>query len=134
MSLISDLRQRPAKLSPAARFTAACGLFYLAGGLLLLAWPDAIQVVLQDPPFAAQERALARVVGMMLAVIGWLYFFGGRSGTRQFVAATVVDRLVLVPPVLIFTALAGVFPHLLFTFAVLDPALALVAWWLLARD
>jgi hypothetical protein len=134
MSLISDLRQRPATLSAAARFTSACGLLYLAGGLLLLVWPDAIQMVFQDPAFAAQERALARLLGLMLAIIGWLYFFGGRSGGRQFVAATVVDRLALVPLVLIPTALAGVFPHVLLTFAVLDPALALVAWWLLARS
>jgi hypothetical protein len=46
----------------------------------------------------------------------------------------VVDRLVLVPLVLIPTALAGVFPHVLLTFAVLDPALALVAWRLLASS
>jgi hypothetical protein len=70
---------------------------------------------------------------MCVLVIGWLYFFGGRSGGRQFVAATVADRIVLVPVVLIPTALAGVLPHSLLLFAVTDPALALVSWFLLSR-
>ena len=38
-----------------------------------------------------------RVIGLTIVVIGWLYFFGGRSGARQFVAASVIDRLVFVP-------------------------------------
>jgi hypothetical protein len=61
-------------------------------------------------------------------VIGWLYLFGGRAGARQIVAASVVDRLVLVPAVLVPLAIAGVFPHLLWTFAILDPALGIGAW------
>jgi uncharacterized membrane protein len=75
-----------------------------------------------------------RVIGLTIVVIGWLYFFGGRTGTRQFIAASVVDRLVFVPVVLIPLALAGVFPHLFLTFAVLDALLALGAWGLLARE
>ncbi len=69
-----------------------------------------------------------------VAVIGWLYLFGGRSGGRQVVAASVLDRIVLVPVVLVPTALAGVFPHLLTSFAILDPVLGLGAWWLLSRE
>jgi hypothetical protein len=70
---------------------------------------------------------------MAVAIIGWLYFFGGRTGGRQFVAASVLDRLVFVPLVLVPTAAAGVFPHVMIAFAVLDPILALVAWHLLPR-
>ena len=73
------------------------------------------------------------MTGVTLAVIGWLYFFGGRSGARQMVAASVVDRLVLVPAVLVPLAIAGVFPHLLVTFAILDPTLGIGAWLLLRR-
>lgn len=134
MSLISDLLQKPATLSAASRFTSMCGLFYMATGLLLLAWPDAIQTIFRDPPFAGQERTLARVIGMTVLIIGWLYTFGGRSGGRQFVAATVVDRVVLVPAVLIPVALSGTFPHVMLAFAVLDPLLALVAWRLLSQS
>ena len=109
------------------------GIVYLACGGLLVAWPGATQTLFMDPDFVGQEEALIRVVGMTVAVIGWLYLFGGRSGARQIVAASVVDRLVLVPAVLVPLVIAGVFPHLLLTFAVLDPALAVGAWVFLAR-
>ena len=68
-----------------------------------------------------------RMIGMTVAVIGWLYVFGGRSVARQFVVASVV-RAVLVP-----LAIAGVFPRLLIAFAILDPLLGTGAWVLLGR-
>jgi hypothetical protein len=75
-----------------------------------------------------------RVIGLTVVVIGWLYFFGGRSGARQFIAASVVDRLVFVPAVLIPLAIGGVFPRLFLTFAVFDAVLAIGAWALLRRE
>jgi len=71
---------------------------------------------------------------MTVAILGWFYVFGGRSGGRQFVAATVLDRIILVPLVLVPAAASGVFPHTLMMFAVLDPVLALVAWRLLSTE
>ena len=134
MTLLADLAEVPERLPSASLFTIWCGVFYAANGLLLLAWPGAVQVLFGDPAFAGREEALVRLIGMLLAIVGWFYFFGGRTGGRQFVASTVLDRLVLVPLVLIPTALAGVFPNVMFTFAVVDPALALVSWRLLSRD
>ena len=58
--------------------------------------------------FIGHEAALIRVLGMTVGVIGWLYLFGGRSGARQFVAASVIDRLVFVPAVLAPLIIAGV--------------------------
>jgi hypothetical protein len=132
MSLIADLTEAPPVLSAASRFTVACGLFYLACGFTLLLWPGAVQTLFLDPPFAGNDEPLVRLIGMLLAIVGWFYVFGGRTGGRQFVAASVLDRL-LVPLVLIPLALSGVFPHLLVTFAVLDPVLGLAAWYLLAQ-
>ena len=74
-----------------------------------------------------------RVVGLTVVVIGWLYLFGGRSGARQFIVASVIDRLVFVPPVLVPLAIAGVFPRLSLTFTIVDALLAVGAWTLLAR-
>jgi hypothetical protein len=71
---------------------------------------------------------------MTVMVIGWLYLFGGLSGGRRIVAASVLDRMVLVPLVLVPLAIAGVFPHLLLAFAVLDPTLGIGAWLLLGRS
>jgi hypothetical protein len=87
-----------------------------------------------DPPFIGHDDASTRLVGLLIAIIGWLDLFGGLSGRRQFVAATVVSRILFVPPVLVPLAMMGLAPHTLYTFAVLDPALAIGAWILLGRD
>jgi hypothetical protein len=131
MSLIEDLLEKPASLSTASRYTVMNGFIYLGVGALLIAWPGVTQTIFMDRAFVGDEAALIRVMGMTVAVIGWLYVFGGRSGGRQVVAASVVDRLVLVPAVLVPLALAGVFPHLLLAFAILDPLLGIGAWRLL---
>ena len=66
-----------------------------------------------------------RVIGLTIVVIGWLYIFGGRSGARQFIAASVIDRLIFVPAVLIPLAMAGVFPRLFLAFTIIDVLLAI---------
>jgi hypothetical protein len=86
-----------------------------------------------EPEFVGREEGLMRVVGLTVVVIGWLYLFGGRSGAPQVAAASVVDRLVFIPLVLLPLALAGVFPNLLVAFTILDVSLALGTWLLLRR-
>lgn len=134
MSLITDLKESTPNLSTASKFTVLNGFIYLAAGALLMIWPGVMQTLFLDTDFVGHEAALVRVLGMTLAIVGWFYIFGGRSGGRQVVAASVLDRLILVPLVLIPTALAGVFPHTLTLFAILDPILGLTAWFLLARE
>jgi len=87
MSLLADLTTVPSSLPKASRFTVWCGFLYLVSGLTLLAWPGAVQTLFLDPPFAGRDEALVRLVGMLLAIVGWFYVFGGRSAARQFVAA-----------------------------------------------
>jgi hypothetical protein len=132
--LFSALLESPRSRSAASTFTTWNGVLYMASGALLIAWPACVQALFLDPAFAGKESSLVRLTGMLLAVVGWLYFFGGRSGARAMVAATVVDRLTLVPIVLVSMALNGVMPHTLLSFAILDPTLALVAWRLLGRE
>ena len=133
MSLTKDLLQKSPNLSAGSKYTEVNGLLYLGMGALLLAWPGAIQTLFMDPAFAGHEEALFRVIGLTVVVIGWLYVFGGRSGARQAVASSVVDRLVFVPLVLVPLAISGVFPHFLVTLAILEPTLAIGAWALLNR-
>ena len=133
MSLFKDLLDKPTSLSTASRYTVLNGFAYLAAGALLVVWPGAAQTLFRDPAFVGHEGALIRVIGLTVVVIGWLYLFGGRSGARQVVAASVIDRLVFIPAVLVPLAISGVFPHLLTTFAILDPSLGLGAWMLLGR-
>jgi hypothetical protein len=87
-----------------------------------------VQTLFRDDEFAGHEEALFRVIGLTVMVIGWLYLFGGRSGSRQTIAASILDRWILVPVVLVPIAVAGVFPHALLAFALLDASLALGAW------
>src|SRR5262249_22826899 len=134
MSLIKDLGHKPAGLTVASKYTVLNGIGYLVAGAILIFWPGVTQTLFREPFFVGHEEALMRVIGLTIVVIGWLYFFGGRSGARQFVAASVVDRLIFVPVVLIPLALAGVFPRLFLTFAIIDALLAIGAWALLARE
>lgn len=134
MSLARDLLAKPAGLTPASKYTVLNGMGYLAAGLLLLLWPGVTQALFRDPAFAGQEEALMRVIGLTVVVIGWFYVFGGRSGSRQMVAASIIDRLLFVPLVLVPLALTGVFPHLLLSFVILDASLALGAWALLRHE
>jgi hypothetical protein len=133
MPLLRDLLRAPARLPVASKYTIVNGLIYLASGSVFVIWPAAVQQLFLDPNFIGHEADLVRVLGMTVAVIGWLYVFGGRSGERQIVAATVIDRVLFVPMLLVPLALAGVFPHVFMTFAILDPSLALVAWLILSR-
>jgi hypothetical protein len=128
MSFLNDLLDKPANLSTASKYAVMNGFIYLALGALLIVWPGAVQTIFMDAPFDGHESALFRVLGMTVAVIGWLYVFGGRSGARQFGPASVLDRVVLIPLVLVPLVIAGVFPHTLGAFAILDPALGIGAW------
>ena len=127
MSFMSDLLETPASLSAASKYTAMNGYIYLGLGALFILWPGAVQTLFRDAAFAGHEEALFRLIGLTVAVIGWLYLFGGRSGGRQIVAASVLDRWILVPAVAVPVALSGVFPHAVLAFALLDATLALGA-------
>src|SRR5499426_3430410 len=133
MSLIKDLVEKPSTLSATSKYTVMNGVIYLALGGIFVVWPGATQTLFRDRAFVGDEQGLIRVVGLTVIVIGWLYVFGGRTGGRQFAAASVVDRLIFVPVVLLPLAIAGVFPHLLVAFTILDMTLAAGAWVLLRR-
>lgn len=133
MSVISDLLETPPRLTTASRYTALNGVVYLIAGATLVVWPGIVQALFREAAFVGNEGALMRVIGLTVVVIGWLYVFGGRSDARQIVAASVVDRLVFVPLVLLPIAFAGIFPRLFVAFALLDASLAIGAWWLMHR-
>ena len=134
ISLLRSLSGKPSKLMTPSKYTEVNGLVYLLIGAVLVIWPGLAQTLFIERSFVADEQGLMRALGLTVVVIGWLYFFGGRSGGEQVVAASVIDRLIFVPLVLVPLAIAGVFPHLLLAFAFLDVALALGAWIILVRS
>ena len=133
MSLIDTLVKKPS-LSPASKFQSLNGIIYFGAGLGLILWPGLVQVLLRDPGFTGHESALFRALGLTVAMIGWHYYFGGRTGEKQVVAASLIERLIYVPLVLLPLALAGVFPHTFVAFTALDVGLAIGAWMLLCTE
>jgi hypothetical protein len=127
-------RERPADLPTASRYTVVNGLIYLALGVLFIVWPGVVQALFIDRAFIGDEQGLFRVIGLTVVVIGRLYLFRSRSGGRQVVAASVVDRLIFVPAVLVPLAMVGVFPHVLLAFAAIDVSLAIGAWMISGQE
>src|SRR6202008_5111864 len=121
MSLMEELLERPFDQAITSKYTAMNGLIYLGAGTLILIWPGMVQTIFRDAAFVGNEAALIRVMGMTVMVIGWLYLFGGLSGGRRVVAASVLDRGALVPLVLVPFAIPGAFSHFLLASSVLGP-------------
>lgn len=132
--IIQKLLERPADLPFTSKYTVVGGLIYLGSGALLVVWPGAVQTILRDPAFVAHESGLVRAMGMAVMVIGWFYLWGGRTGMQSFATATIFDRVILVPAVLLPLAAAGVFPHMMIGFALLDVVLGLGALVLVHRS
>ncbi len=127
MSFFSSMLNRPGPSTPLSKFTERCGLLYLVLGASIFAWPGQFQLV-GVAPFQGQEEGLARIIGFTVIVVGWFYVMGGRTGATSFGLATVLDRL-LVPLFLIPLGVLGqVAWPIALPFAILDPALGLVAF------
>ena len=133
MSLIDTLLAKPS-LTSASKFQALNGIIYFGAGLGLILWPGLVQVLFGDPRFTGHESALFRALGLTIAMIGWHYYFGGRTGGKQVVAASLIERLIYVPAVLLPLTFAGVYPHTFVAFTALDVGLAIGAWILLRAE
>lgn len=128
------LFSKPPRQTPLTTYTQWNGALYMLAGATFYAWPGSAQVLLRAPSYQAGEAGLVRALGMTIALIGYFYFFGGRTGQDRFGVATILDRL-LVPLLLVPLVVSGeLSPQLGLPFAVLDPALAIVAWVIFARS
>jgi hypothetical protein len=121
--------QPPGSSSRLSRYVVANGLLYMAIGACMYFLPTSVlEWAFLLPPMSPFEQGLLRAIGMAAAVIGWFYVIGGRTRSDSFALATVVDRL-LVPFVLVPLWLLGLGPPgLVFSFAILDPVLAIGAY------
>ena len=133
MSFLKTLLAQPPP-SPLSTYTTWNGVLYLVMGLSIFAWPGQVQLIFGADPFEAGEGGLMRVIGFTVAVIGWFYVMGGRTGAASFGLATVVDRL-LVPAFLLPLGASGIVDmHLVVPFAVLDPVLGVGAFLVWKRS
>ncbi len=120
--------------TPLTRYTFWNGVLYLTLGAVIGVWPGFGQTVFRAPPYQAGEAGLVRTLGMLLAVVGYLYVFGARTGQDRFAVSTILDRLVL-PFLLLALVITGeLAPELGIPFAVLDPALGIGAWIVFTRS
>jgi len=133
MSPIKIALERPANLTTASKYTLFNGYVYFGLGVLLILWPGAVQTLLGERPFVGDEQGLMRVLGMAVAIIGYYLLVGGHSGSRQATAASVIDRLTIVPLVLLPLVIEGVFPRFFVAICIVDICLAISTWMILNR-
>ncbi len=133
MSPIKIALEKPANLTTASRYTVFNGFVYFGLGVLLILWPGAVQTLLGERAFVGDEQALFRVLGMTVAIIGYYLLIGGHSGSRQATAGSVIDRLTIVPLVLLPLVIEGVFPRFFVAIVIVDVALAISTWVILNR-
>jgi len=133
MSLTKDLLYRPPELSTASKYTVINGVIYLAAGVLLIAWPGATQTFLMDRNLSGTRKGSSVSLDCRSWSSAGFTYLGGRTGGRQVVAASVIDRLIFVPIVLLPLAFTGVFPRWLVALTIIDVSLAIGAWVLFGR-
>jgi threonine/homoserine efflux transporter RhtA len=134
MSLITIALEKPTNLTTASKYTVLNGFIYFGLGVALILWPGAIQTLFRERAFLGDEQGLFRALGMAVALIGYYLVIGGRAGSRQATAASVIDRLTIAPLVLLPLAIAGVFPRFLITVVIVDFCLASSTWALLRAE
>lgn len=110
----ADSQQRPAKT------VEAFGWLILLEGAILLVWPQLAVDVLQLPPLTEQGSNYLRLVGVLVSGVGMLYVVSGRTNAQGFVFASLLDRP-LVPPLMLVLWWQGILPgSLAAMFAVQD--------------
>jgi len=124
---LATVRAAPKDRSRASRLTSAQGVFYAAVGVALTLAPSNLLALVNGMP--ADEQGMVRMSGVLIVIIGWFYFMGGRTGAPSFALATVVDRLAIPFALGGLVLFADVSLQLVAPIIVLDPILAAMVWW-----
>jgi len=104
----------------AARSVEWFGWLMLFEAAVLLCSPHAVAQLLQLPALSPQAANYFRLVGLLVAGLGMLYVVSGRLNAEGFVFASLLDRP-LVPPVMLLLWWLDIVPGpLALLFAVSD--------------
>jgi hypothetical protein len=104
----------------AARTVELFGWLCLAEGATMLFAPHFVAAVLHLPPLADQAANYFRLAGLLVGGLGMLYVVAGRMNATGFVFASLLDRP-LVPPTMLVLWLVGIIPGTLaLAFALID--------------
>ncbi|NJN40399.1 MAG: hypothetical protein HC807_05550 [Gammaproteobacteria bacterium] len=93
----------------AARTVELFGWLILAEGAVLLLVPQVAVTLLHLPPLEGQAENYFRLVGLLVSGLGMLYVASGRLNAQGFVFASLLDRP-LVPPVMLVLWFLGILP------------------------
>lgn len=120
---LAEMFQRMLKAEgqgPAARSVEVFGWLILAEGAALLSVPQLAVTLLQLPVLEVQAENYLRLVGLLVGGLGMLYVASGRLDAQGFVFASLADRP-LVPPAMLLLWWLGFLPwQLALAFAVQD--------------
>jgi hypothetical protein len=86
--------------SRAAKTVEIYGWLIFAEGILILLFPQHVSALLRFGPLGQDGLMFFRLAGLLVAGIGMLYFVSGRMNAEGFVFATLLDRP-LVPPIMV---------------------------------
>jgi hypothetical protein len=115
----------------AARTVELFGWLCLAEGATMLFAPHFVAAVLHLPSLSDQATNYFRLAGLLVGGIGMLYVVSGRLNAIGFVFASLLDRP-LVPPTMLVLWMLGIVPGTLaLAFALVDGASflwTLAAW------
>jgi len=115
--------------SRASKTVEMYGWLILAEGILIFLFPEHVALLLRFGPLDHGGSMFFRVVALLVAGIGMLYFVSGRMNAEGFVFATLLDRP-LVPPIMAVLWYSGKLPgSLALLFAVQE--LVSFSWTLL---
>ncbi len=115
--------------SRASKTVEMHGWLILAEGILIFLFPEQVALLLRFGPLDHDGSMFFRVVALLVAGIGMLYFVSGRMNAEGFVFATLLDRP-LVPPIMAVLWYSGKLPgSLALLFAVQE--LVSFSWTLL---
>src|SRR5215472_3481316 len=91
----------PGQRSPSARTVEAFGWLLLVEGSIIFLVPAWVAGLLGLPDFSASAATYFRLVGLLISGLGLLYTVSGRLNAQGFVFASLLDRPLLPPAMLV---------------------------------
>jgi len=95
--------------SGSARSVEIFGWVIFLEGVIILFCPDFVAKVLAFPEYQEQGRNFFRLAGLLVSGLGSLYIVSGRLNSKGFVFASLLDRP-LVPPIMLVLWLLEILP------------------------
>jgi hypothetical protein len=95
--------------SRVAKTVEAFGWLLLIEGAAMLCAPHVVASVLHIPPLIEQGADYFRLIGVLISGLGMLYVVSGRLNAQGFVFASLLDRP-LVPPMMVVLWYLSIIP------------------------